>query len=212
MMNILEKQNLSALFEGEPEPLESEEEIEDLILAIGGFERDVEFYKRLKKRRVEQIDLEIRKAQFSQERFREIIKLTLKKTGRKSLKFPGVGKVSTRKNKGTWTIDDENGLLDYLKDNLSEEDYNHLVKTDIKLVKSNVNKVLDVLERSGEVPEMVKREDDKISISVSVDERSYDLDDQSPSEYNEELDDVLDDDVLDDADLVKDLDRLELDE
>ena len=90
----------------------------------------------------------------------------------KSLDFPGVGKVVSRKIKGKWIIKDEEDLVKKLTNSLSDEELKPLFKTTKKLVKKEADKLFDRWNVSGSMDDAysncVKKEDDKINLLISI--------------------------------------------
>jgi hypothetical protein len=150
-------------------PLESECDIEELILSISGIDKTLEWYKELKKKRIEKITAEMDKLSKRKDRLKDVIAATLTENGTKSLNFPGIGKVSVRNVKGKWNIEDEESLAAYLQKELEGEELNKIVVTKTVIVKAPLKKVLDLWEKNGSLPSTVEREDDKQSLSVTVD-------------------------------------------
>ena len=149
--------------------LEEECDIEELILSISGIDKTLEWYKELKKKRIEKITAEMDKLSKRKDRLKDVIAATLTENGTKSLNFPGIGKVSVRNVKGKWNIEDEESLAAYLQKELEGEELNKIVVTKTVIVKAPLKKVLDLWEKNGSLPSTVEREDDKQSLSVTVD-------------------------------------------
>jgi hypothetical protein len=151
--------------------LEEECDIEELILSISGIDKTLEWYKELKKKRIEKIAVEVDKLSKRKERLQEVIKATLNKNNKKSLNFPGVGKVSTRNVKGKWEWEDEDNdtLIAYLQKELEGEELDKIVVTKPTIAKAPLKKVLDLWEKNGSLPSTVTRADEKQSLSVTVD-------------------------------------------
>ena len=139
-------------------------DIEPVLSAMSQMEKKVEFLKELKKRRASLIDEQIAAEEANIEKLCDAIKNCMALNKAKTLDFPGVGKVSIRKTKGTWTVVDENGLRSHLEslnkfDDVSEETW--------RFKKKELNKVLDELEANNNASDHVKRESEKESLSIS---------------------------------------------
>jgi ATP-dependent 26S proteasome regulatory subunit len=180
MLDILKLSEVLSTFE--VGPLDDAANIEDLLVIINSLNDKEDFYKRLKKKRVSDIDTEMDKLDSKRQRLKEIIRLTLEKENRKTLNFPGVGKVTAKVTKGTWVIDetDDEKFIQTLKDNLSKEDLENVLETRMKIVKSNLNKVLDAMQK--QVPG-VHKDPDKPNLSVTFDlnVKEYEGEDPGPS-------------------------------
>ena len=155
---------------GVPAPLDSELEIEDCIAALSDADEKIDFLKRLKADRVDKIDTEIQKHTSRREFIRQIILKTLESKDIRSLDFPGVGRVSWRRSKGKWLIDDEEKLFDELIGRLKPAELEEVVKTSKTIVKSQLNKYLMKWEKLNEVPDSVTREKETSNLAVTMHE------------------------------------------
>ena len=174
----MDKQVISAILTSKDvTPLDSECDIEELILSISGIDKTVEWYKELKKKRIEKITAEIDKLSSRKERLKEVIVATLDENNKKSLNFPGVGKVSVRNVKGKWDWDEEDNdsLISYIQKELEGDELDKIVVTKTTIVRTPLKKVLDIWEKNGSLPSTVKRVDDKQSLSVTVDKSFSDF-------------------------------------
>jgi len=174
----MDKQVISAILTSKDvTPLDSECDIEELILSISGIDKTVEWYKELKKKRIEKITAEIDKLSSRKERLEEVIVATLDENNKKSLNFPGVGKVSVRNVKGKWDWDEEDNdsLISYIQKELEGDELDKIVVTKTTIVRTPLKKVLDLWEKNGSLPSTVKRVDDKQSLSVTVDKSFSDF-------------------------------------
>ena len=153
----------------EIKPLDSELDIEEILLMIQKMDADVDFLIRLKQKRVKDVEDQIYKVNQKRELLENIIKATLESTGNKSLKFPGVAKVSLRERKGKWVITDEEKMLTSLKTILSAEKYNTIVVSNQSVVKSALNEELEQLAGLGTLPDGVRKEDDKVFLAIGDD-------------------------------------------
>ncbi len=93
-------------------------EIENILLMIEENGKKVDHLKGLKKHRAKYIDDDISKFQGRNTRLREVIYNTMSRLSpkEKTIPFPGIGKVSRRKVKDTWTISDEEKMLKFFED------------------------------------------------------------------------------------------------
>ena len=177
-MNYLNQNKIYELIKtGEVVSLDSELEIEDCINAISDSDQKIAFLKRLKKDRVETIDAEICRRETNCELIRNIILATLKKNNLKSLDFPGVGRVNIKTTKGKWVVKDEAKLFESLNklpaSEISVSEINDIFQTTPKLVKKELDKWLDSVDKAGKTfPNVVEKETGKTGISLSVYERT----------------------------------------
>jgi len=178
-MYILDQGKIKQLLEtGEAVALDSELEIEDCIVMIAGIDKRLSFLKRLKEDRVKRISAELHKYESKREFIRNVILATLKANSLKSLDFPGVGRVVSRNTKGKWIIEDEDALIPVLENQLDADEMAKLVKTTKTLVKKELDAVLDAMDKAGEeLPNTVKKEEDKTSLSISIYENGQREDD-----------------------------------
>jgi len=146
------------------ESLTDKYDIEGVLLFMQQSTRKVEFLKELKKRRVSSIEEQIAFEESNLEKLEDAVKNCLALNKTKSLDFPGVGKVSVRNTKGTWTIVDENGLRNHLE-TLGKS--NEVIEESWKFKKKDLNKLLDELMENNNTSSFVTKEPDKTSLSVS---------------------------------------------
>ena len=163
------KQLVELLSSDDVKPLDSEFDIEELIMSLNGLQDKIQWLKKLKDSRVQAINSEIEVLENRQTRLRDIISGTLESVDKKSLSFPGVGKVSIKKTKGTWNINDEDQILAHLREKLSQDEVDEIVVTKETIVKKNLNKVLDLWEKLDSLPDAVSRSEEKTSLSVTID-------------------------------------------
>jgi len=154
---------LNGLLNG-TEVLSDKYEIEQVLSAMQQMERKVEFLKELKRRRVALIDEQIAAEQSNIEKLEESVKNCMATNKAKSLDFPGVGKVALRNTKGTWTINDENGLKTHLE---ALGKFDEVVEESWRFKKKDLNKLLDELQANNNTSTFVTKEPDRVSLSVS---------------------------------------------
>ncbi len=114
-------------------------EVESILLALEEIDNRVGFWKNLKKHRVQTIDAAISDYSGRAEKLRKLVLDTLKQFDEKTLDFPGIAKVTRRKNKDSWEIDDANQMLNFFKQEGLADEVSE-VKTVVK--KTAVNKLL----------------------------------------------------------------------
>ena len=135
-------------------PLDNEMEIEDVIVAISGLDKKLNFLAKLKKNRVEKIDEEIEKFEERKKLLKQVIEDTLKKFNYKSLNFPGIGRVIMKNPQSKWTIINEEELLKVLKSELS-------------IIKKELTALLDEWEKTNKVPACVDKEIGNTIVNIS---------------------------------------------
>ena len=191
-------------------PLENESEIEDLIVAINGLNKRLGFLKKLKENRIEKINSDISKHSLRKERLQDVIIATLEKINEKSLSFPGIGKVFVKHPKGKWEIDNEEELIEFLKKELSKEDFDDVVPSKPSITKKELNKILDVWEKSGKLPTSVKREKADSSLTVTI-EKNISSDILEDTEEEAEEMEVTETEITDNQNIInKGYDSIEI--
>ena len=164
----------------ELEALESDIEIEDLILLIRSIDEKVEFTKRLKKARVKALDEELSKLDERKQAFREIIGKTLNKFGHKSLNFPGIGRVSVKPGKSKWVVKEESDLLKYLSEKLDSDEYQTVINQKVSILKKELDKILDKWENQNEeIPESINKELGSDTVTIVADKKGENLREKS---------------------------------
>ena len=162
----------------------SDVDVEKLIKAIRKCREEVEFLKKLKKNRSEPIDQKIEKLQNNEEKLKNFIVEIMPEffPKKNSVDFPGVGKVTRRKVKGKWVIDDE---VEFRK---TLEKFNQLdsaieIKSILNKTKAKkcINQILinnspeEVVGASYEEPE------NEFSLSVQLHDDSDEGENESPT-------------------------------
>lgn len=203
-MFIDKKKLYDMLNSGELDPLESDVEIEDLILLIKSIDDKTDFLKKLKKARTQSINDEIDKLSERKQAFREIIEKTMRKFNHKSLNFPGIGRVLVRPGKSKWVINNEDALINYLENQLDDKDFQNIVQEKLSISKKELNKVLDGMEKQNKIlPDSVNKETAPDSVTISPDKKSDDLKEKSQSiDQNIDLDNEFNEDDYDGIDEV----------
>lgn len=152
------------------QPLDNEMEIEDIISVVKDIDNKISFYERLKKNRVASITEEITKLDERKKLFKDIIQATLDKFNFKSLKFPGIGRVTSKGAKNKWIIKDEDQLIDFLKTELNSDRFEIVVKNKPTIVKSELNDILDGLKKENKIPNCIQEDIGEKSVSISFEE------------------------------------------
>jgi sulfur relay (sulfurtransferase) DsrF/TusC family protein len=144
-------------------------EIEDVLLEIKRIQRDTEFLKELKKHRVSSIDRRIKEGEQNVELLRDAILACMEDKGESKLDFPDVAKISTRKQAGSFEIEDQVKVEEHLKKLGVIDDVAAAVW---KFDKKKLNKVLGELKENNNLPSGVKMTDGYTSISISFDDKA----------------------------------------
>jgi len=170
---IINKKKIFDILQSEDvEPLESDIEIEDLILVIKDIDGKISFLERLKKERTKAISEEIEKLLSKKDKFKGVISKTLEAFDHKALNFPGVGKVTSKTNSGKWNILDEGSLIEVLKEELSADEFSEVVVQKQSIVKKALNRILDSLSSSDAISKLVNKEKEDTSLMITFDKKS----------------------------------------
>jgi len=158
------------IFDGEIKPLDSELEIEELLIFINKMDTEIDFYNRLKQKRVNDIDEQIEKLDEKKKILKDVIIATLNAFKNKSLKFPGIGKVNLKNKPGKWVIEgDTNLVIDELRKILSPDECCRVIGSKEFLVKAELDQVLDNLVAKGQQVMFANKEEDTTSLTISTD-------------------------------------------
>lgn len=127
--------------------LSSTFEIENILILIEKIDKELEYYKGLKKHRVKSIDEKVSSLNQKESILRGVILNTMKSMNEKSLDFPGIGKVSQRKSKSSIVLEDQDKVVAYLdKKGLK----GGVVKVVESIDKRKLNTLVGDLEKQGE--------------------------------------------------------------
>jgi hypothetical protein len=88
-------------------------DLENLVHAISKYRKEVIFLKELKAKRNAPIDIKIAKCTSNEEYLKRLILELMPKLfgAKKSVDFPGVGKISKRVKKGKWVVGDKDAFI-----------------------------------------------------------------------------------------------------
>jgi hypothetical protein len=153
--------------------LDSEMEIEDCISYINEIDKRTDFLSVLKKKRAKDIDDQVESLEKRKSILKETIASTLKANDHKSLSFPGIGRVAIKTSPDKYIVEDETALLGFLKKELTQDELNKVVEP--KIIKTELNKMIKVWETTSKLPDGVKKEDGKESLSVTIDKKIDDI-------------------------------------
>lgn len=123
-------------------------EIEPVLLHIHSLNKQMARAKALKKYRMETINREISDLDEKLSLYKKLIFNTMKQLepSEKTLKFPGVAKVTRRNNPDSWAIEDEKSFISYLKENQKDKGIIEVVE------KINMQATKSLLNAAGELP------------------------------------------------------------
>jgi ribosome biogenesis protein Nip4 len=151
--------------------LDSKYEIENVLILIQEVESKTKFFKELKQYRTKQIDEEIKELGERADRLRQVVLRTMISTDakKKTMHFPGVGKVTRRAGKRTWKIKDEKAVLVFLEEQGVK---NQVTETKEVIVKKEVNKIFECLhDQKIDIPG-VESKDAAEGISISYEDET----------------------------------------
>jgi len=166
-MDLVGKKELKErCFNNDVKPLDDLYDIEEVAYVIKECTHKIDVQKGYKKKKTEAINGEIAVLQNKIDYYKKVIAATLEKKKEKNLHLPDACKVSLRKAIPKWIIDDEESLIKHLIE--VKEIKNCAKKIDEwKLVKKDVNKVLNDWEKSENLPGSVHKELGEIGITLS---------------------------------------------
>lgn len=166
-LKSLIKQDVSA----DDVTLKSVFDIEHLMLLIGSMEDRIDYYADLKKHRIQSIDKISSELKRKVDSYRDVALRTMQslEPSKKTLDFPGVGKISRRKKPGTWEVHDEHELVSILDRKGLKGD---VVKESLDLRK--VKAVLDKISSEGQTIDLgvASKSPDSESVSISFDKNA----------------------------------------
>jgi len=176
--------------ENDVKPLDELYDIEDLAFIIKELTHKIDIQKGYKKSKTQAINDEIKVLQNKIDYYKKVIVSTLEKHDEKNLTLPDACKVSLRKGRPKWIIDDEEALIETLIE--TEEIENCATKIEgWKTVKKDVDKILNDWEKSESLPSSVHKElgdkglsisftepeekvEEKVDMTVPIKEEDYD--------------------------------------
>lgn len=159
--------------------IEELEQIEDALMVIKAAQHKVDFLRRLKQHRVRAIDAEVKSQEARVQSLKDAIAKCMAAKGEKTIDFPDLAKITTRKTKGTWIIKDDQSLAKHLQGLGKFDDVGQFI---VKFDKTKLNKTLNELETFNNTSVAVEREPEKEGLSVSFHESTVPL---------ESIDDLL---------------------
>ena len=169
----------------EPEALDSEFELEDVLSTIKNYRDKVAFLEDLKKKRVAAIKAEILKVEEKAKFLEQVAMLTMENSDKKNLNFPGIAKASIVTRKDKWVVDDSDTLLEELR-NKDQAVYEAVVVRKESVAKKALDEILDTWKATGvDLPESVHKEDGTTSLKLNFD-KEFTVDDSDPEDFASE--------------------------
>lgn len=152
---------------GSVRPLEDLHNVESALSLIRDARRQIDDFKELKKKRANAIDEKVESLKGQVEFLSNVVSETLKNSNEKTVRFPGIGKVTRRQVKGKWVIDSDDDLFTVLK---KEDEFDNIVEMKPSIKKKELNKLLDTWSKIDKVPDCVKREEDSEGLTFSFED------------------------------------------
>jgi hypothetical protein len=143
----------------------------DNVLSLMKEANDKEqFYKELKKFRNDQISCEIEKHATRALKLKNLIARTMAQLepSKKTLDFPGVAKVTRKKDSLSWEVEDEDAVIRYFASKNMKQD---IVETEEKLSKKKLNEALAKVDPTKVTGLKSKETKNPISITWHTDEK-----------------------------------------
>lgn len=162
-VEMIRKEIMEMIEKDEIRPAKDLYEIEGLAILAQEYIQKQEFYKEYKKRKIADIDNEIKKMEVKEDFVKKVISATLKEQGQKGVHFPGTCKISTRKNKPKWVINDEEKFRKMVEEAFnSGENVAGVIKevTTSKIVKTEADNLLNAWESNGKLDALRDSSDD----------------------------------------------------
>lgn len=147
-------------------------EVEDFIAKVKDIDKTVAFYKKQKQSRTKIINDSIIELEATKDEIKKIIKNTLDEHNEDSLSFPSVGIVKKLAGSSKWIINDEEMLIEKLREHLDKEEFDSVVEMRPKLSKNSADKLFNKWSKGGSWPEgiekLVEKEESPDSVSFKL--------------------------------------------
>jgi len=189
MNTILNEKKIYGL--DKAESLDDVLDIENVILLIKKLTNQIDFYKKLKKKRNNDIDKVVSNLEDKIEFYKQIIIITMEEKVKDStLSFPGTGRVNSRKSKDNFVVKDEEKLFEFLK---KEGKFEEFVRTSStkSVDKSLVNKYFKELDIIEKLPNFVTKEIKGKTLTITL-EKEIKEDNSMDIGYKNDVNDVND--------------------
>ncbi len=185
--NVFRRKELQDMFAaGDAKSLDDLYLLEDVALTIKEFDKKISFYKDYKKKKAKDVSDEIKVLENKKEFYKTIMVTTLVSNKEKSIKFPGSCSISTRNQKATWKVKDEEEFIAVLKEaQKAGEDVDDVLEkvTQYNIRKREANKLLLMWEESGKLEgflekaksgDIIDKEPAKTTVSIKFLEQEED--------------------------------------
>lgn len=160
-------------------------DLEDLLLEINRLDRDVTFFRKLKKKRVQPIDERVKEYESKISKIREIVFQFMDDSGDSKLDFPDVAKVLKRKKSGHWQVEDEEKLVKSLSKMKLLGD---VAEQNWKFDKKKLSAMLNDLKENNNLCDGVIRTEDEQTISITfykeATEKSKEVENKKNTSFN----------------------------
>ena len=177
MNSVDRKQLKERCANNDVKPLADKYDLEEAAFAIKECTHKIDIQKGYKKKKNQDISDEIAVLQNKIDYYKKVIVATLEKEGEKNINLTGACKLSLRKTRAKWVIDDEESLLKVLED--TDEIKNCAKKIDgWKTDKKKIDKILNDWEKSESLPPSVHKELGETGVSISFVEKDEDVPDK----------------------------------
>jgi len=170
--------------------LDSVFEIEDVLESIAELQDKKEYFKNLKKHRIETCDQKIDSYENKILQLRKVILETMKKLAPKdkTIDFSPIGKVTRKNPTQSWSIEDEDSLKEFLEKNKKKDG---VVEVKERFIKRQLDRVLDELSNTIKKIPGVSLKTGEESVSI-IFEKTYDPKDKQKEEPKTIEEDVTD--------------------
>lgn len=143
-------------------------EIENALTLLESIGKKVDFFKELKKFRTKSVDSRIKELSEKSAFLRQVVLRTMQQLDdtQRTFQFPSIGKVSRRKGRDSWQIDDEKAVLEFLdKQGIKDQVVEMKEVVDTRKLK----KLLDEIPNAESVPGVTKKTgEENISITYET--------------------------------------------
>ncbi len=149
-------------------------EIEELLYSIKDAEDSIKYLQDLKKHRDKIVNNQISTLKSKMETWRQVILKTMElhEPDKNTLPFPGVGKVTRRKVPGSWSVDNEESMLDFFEQSGVKDE---VVEKKEVINRKNLKATLDFFDKQNKKVPGVSKSEDRVGLSIS-----HEDDDETP--------------------------------
>jgi len=168
-------------------------EIENVLLLVKELDKKTEYYKELKKYRVQALDDKIHDISAKKDALRQITLNTMRVMApkEKTLDFPSIGKVTRRSGSDALVVEDEEALLQYLDEQNRKSE---VIKTTVVIDRRKLKSVISEYRKAGQPLPGTVLEKGKDTLSVTFDKAKDKAEetDEVSVELSEQLGEQLD--------------------